>query len=644
MFTFFERLIDPFAPVPARLPPDRLPRFYAFYVRQVWPVLVALMVVGAVAASAEVALFAFLGRLVDLARAAASPDAFFADHRSTLLLMLCVALFVRPCAFLLHSALLSIAVVPGFTNRIRWQNHRWVLGQNLAFFHDDFAGRIANHVMQTGPALRESVAQFIEALWFMAVYTVGALTLFGQNDLRLAAPLLLWVAVFIGTLVIFVPRIRRRAVETAAARSTLTGRIVDSYTNIGTVKLFSHSAREESYAREAIGEHTRKFHRQQRQVWAMQAVSNANNAILVSGGTALVLWLWSQGMVSVGAIALTTSLIIRLINMSGWIMWEVTSMFENIGMVQEGMTTIARPHGIVDRPEAPALRVGRGEIRFERIRFHYGREAGVIDDLSLTVRPGEKVGLVGRSGAGKSTLVNLLLRFYELEGGRILIDGQDIARVRQATLRERIAVVTQDTSLLHRSIRDNIAYGRPDATDDEIELAARRAHAHEFVMTLVDGNGDKGYAAQVGERGVKLSGGQRQRVAIARVLLKDAPILLLDEATSALDSEVEAAIQEQLGNLMRGKTVIAIAHRLSTVAAMDRLIILDHGRIVEEGTHEVLIRRGGLYAELWDRQSGRLHRPGYGGLTGAIHPPPLALQGIGIAGMSLVAGVLFAVG
>jgi ATP-binding cassette, subfamily B, multidrug efflux pump len=604
MFSQFEKLIDPFAPAPDRTPPDHLWSFYAFYVRQVWPILAVLMVIGAIAAGAEVALFAFLGKLVDLAREAASPEAFFDEHGPLLLLMLSVALILRPAAFLFHSALLSLTVVPGFTNRIRWQTHRWVLRQNLAFFQNDFAGRIANHVMQTGPALRESVAQFIEAVWFMTTYTTGAFILFMDNDIRLAGPLLLWTVLFVSMMVVFVPRVRRRAVRTAAARSTLTGRIVDSYTNIGTVKLFAHTEREDGYARSAIEDHTLKFRQQQRMILTMQACMNANNAVLIAGGTALVLLLWSWGEVSVGAIALTSSLIIRLVNMSGWIMWVVTSLFENVGMVQEGMTTIARPHGITDAEDAPPLRVTDGTIRFERITFHYGLKSGVIDDLSLTVRAGEKVGVVGRSGAGKSTLVNLLLRFYELEGGRILIDGQDIANVRQDSLRAQIAVVTQDTSLLHRSIRDNIAYGRPEASDDDVARAARQAHAHEFIPTLTDLYGTRGYAAQVGERGVKLSGGQRQRIAIARVLLKDAPILILDEATSALDSEVEAAIQEQLGNLMAGKTVIAIAHRLSTIAAMDRLIVLDRGRIVEEGSHAALVRKGGLYAELWARQSG----------------------------------------
>jgi ATP-binding cassette subfamily B multidrug efflux pump len=604
MISWLQSRIDPFAPAPAGAPPDGLLPFYRHHVHQVWPILAVAMVTGMLAAVSEVALFGFLGGLVDRVREAASAQAFLAADGWYLAAMLATALVLRPAAFVAHSAVVGLGVTPGFTNLIRWQNHQHVLRESVGFFQNDFAGRIASRIMQTGAALRESVVELIDAIWFMAVYTVGALVLFTQVDWVLGLPLLLWALLFVLILRRFVPRIRDRAVALSHARSLTNGRIVDSYTNITTVKLFAHLEREDDYARQAIADHNAKFLAQQRLILALQATMSVNNGVLIAGTTALAVTLWVQGLVTVGAIALATALAIRLVNMAGWISWVVTSLFENVGTVQEGMETIAVPHGITDLATARPLHVRAGAIDYEGIRFHYGREGGVIDDLSLRIEPGQKVGLVGRSGAGKSTLVNLLLRFHDLEAGRILIDGQDIADVTQDSLRAQIGVVTQDTSLLHRSIRDNILYGRPAADDRAVREAARRAHAHAFIPELTDYRGRRGFDAQVGERGVKLSGGQRQRIAIARVLLKDAPILVLDEATSALDSEVEAAIQEQLHNLMAGKTVIAIAHRLSTIAAMDRLVILDCGRIVEEGTHASLVRAGGLYAELWARQSG----------------------------------------
>ena len=466
--------------------------------------------------------------------------------------------------------------------------------------------------MQAAPALRESVVQVIDAIWYAAVQWVGAAVVFAAADPRLLVPLLLWLAVYIGALVYFVPRIKARSTEAAEARSMLVGRIVDSYTNILTVKLFAHAAREDSYARAALQDQMGKWQASLRLVTTMDFVLYSLNGLLIVGASGLAIWLWSHDAVSIGAIAVVTGLTMRIVAMSGWILWVVAGIFENMGVVQEGMETISRANQVVDRPDSKPLVVSRGDIRFEHVSFHYGqpigagtaRPGGVIHDFSLHIGPGEKVGLVGRSGAGKSTLVNLLLRFYDLESGRILIDGQDIAHVTQDSLRAQIGMVTQDTSLLHRSVRDNILYGRPDAGEAAAIAAARMAQAHDFIGGLEDLRGRKGYNAHVGERGVKLSGGQRQRIAMARVLLKDAPILILDEATSALDSEVEAAIQEQLYNLMTGKTVIAIAHRLSTIAAMDRLVIMDKGRIVEEGTHNTLLKHGGLYADLWDRQSG----------------------------------------
>jgi ATP-binding cassette subfamily B multidrug efflux pump len=604
MFRWFEKHIDPFERGPETRPPASLIAFYWFYLRPIWPYLVLMLVIGFVGSIIEVALFAYIGSLVDLMKEAESPGTFFRDHGWLLLWMGAVALIIRPVAFAVSDLVKNQMISPPFTNRVRWQTHRWVLRQSLGYFQNDFAGRIANKIMQTAPALRESVSQCIEAIWFVLVYTLSALWLFAEADLRLTVPLLIWLVGYILSLRYFVPRVKDRAVANAEARSMLTGRIVDSYTNIMTVKLFAHADREDGYAAGAMREQLDTFKAQLRTITYMNVSVWTLNGALMVGTAGLALWLWSKGHVTIGAVALASGLSIRIVNMSGWIMWVVTGIFENIGAVQEGMETISRAHEVVDAPGAKPLKVTKGEIRYDGIRFHYGKDEGVIDNLSLTIRPGEKVGLVGRSGAGKSTLVNLLLRFYDLEGGRILIDGQDIAGVTQDSLRANIGMVMQDTSLLHRSVLDNILYGRPEASEAEAIAAAAKAQADHFVPMLQDYRGRKGYLAHVGERGVKLSGGQRQRIAIARVLLKNAPILILDEATSALDSEVEAAIQEQLYNLMEGKTVIAIAHRLSTIAAMDRLVIMDEGAIVEEGSHAVLLQRGGLYAELWARQSG----------------------------------------
>jgi ATP-binding cassette subfamily B multidrug efflux pump len=603
MFRWFESLIQVFPPPESRTPPSAVWRFYLHYLRPLWPLLLATLLAGLLLALVEVAMFDFLGRIIDMLAERPGAD-FFQRHADELLWMAGITLIARPLLVALHNLLVNQAIVPGLSNRARWLMHNYVVRQSLAFFQNDFAGRIANRVMQTGTSLRESAVQMVDALWYIVVYTGSALYLFAQADPWLTAPLLIWLVVYASLMVYFVPRMKTRAWIASDARSRAMGRIVDGYTNVTTLKLFAHAGREQGYVREAIDELAVK-HRAQTRVTTMMDTSIAiANGFLIVGTCALALWLWSRGQVSVGAITVATGLVIRIHNMSGWIMWTVNGIFEDIGTVQDGMQTIARPLTVQDTPDARVLQVTRGEVHFENIHFHYGKRGGVIAGLDLRVRPGEKIGLVGPSGAGKSTLVNILLRLYDLESGRILIDDQDIAQVTQESLRRQIGVVTQDTSLLHRSIRDNLLYGRPDASDEQLQQAVRKARADGFIETLVDGEGRRGYDAHVGERGVKLSGGQRQRIAIARVLLKDAPILVLDEATSALDSEVEAAIQDSLDELMGGKTVIAIAHRLSTIARMDRLVVMDDGAIVETGTHAELVARGGLYARLWARQTG----------------------------------------
>jgi ATP-binding cassette subfamily B multidrug efflux pump len=612
IYSWFEGRIDPFARPGIVRPPETLGAFYWHYVHPVWPAFAVLLVVGFLGSMTEVILFAFIGKLVDLLRAAPSPAAFFEAHATLLLAMAVLALVARPVIYFFHDLTKSQMLATTFTNRVRWQTHSYVLRQSMGFFQNDFAGRIANKIVQTAPALRESVVQAIDAIWYAAVQFFGAMVLFAASDLRLTIPLLVWLALYISAISYFVPRIKARSTATSEARSVLVGRIVDSYTNILTVKLFAHAEREDGYAQVAFKEQMQKWQASLRLITTMELALSLLNGTMIVATSALALWLWSASAITTGAIATIIALVVRIDTMSGWVMWTISGIFENIGVVHEGMETISRPHTVLDRTEAKPLFVPEGEIRFDDIHFHYGIAKGklggeverVIDGLSLRIAPGEKVGLVGRSGAGKSTLVNLLLRFYDLEGGRILIDGQDISAVQQDTLRAHIGVVTQDTSLLHRSVRDNILYGRPEASEAEMIAAAHQAQAHEFIPALEDMRGRRGYDAHVGERGVKLSGGQRQRIAIARVLLKNAPILILDEATSALDSEVEAAIQESLKTLMSGKTVIAIAHRLSTIAAMDRLVIMDDGKIIEEGSHEQLLRKGGIYAALWQRQSG----------------------------------------
>ncbi len=612
LFERFEKHIDPFAGDGTVRPPDTLIAFYWHFVGQSWPVFALLLFMGFCAGVLEASLFAFVGSLVDRMRTATSPDTFIADNGRLLLFMAFVAAVLRPVVSFVHDLVKHQMIGGSFTTLVRWQSHAYVLRQSLSFFQNDFAGRVANKVMQSGPAVRESVVQAIDAVWFVAVYWLTAVVLFAQADLWLVTPLALWFLAYVVVLRYFIPRLKARAIETSEARSMLTGRIVDSYTNILTVKLFAHTEREDTYAKSAMREQLDKLQVQLRLTTLMETSLFLLNGLLLVGMSALAIRLWSEQAVTIGAIALVMGLTIRIVNMSGWVMWTVAGIFENLGIAYESMETVSRPWTVLDQPDAKVLAVPKGAITFEDVTFRYGRartfgddrRGGVIEGLSLNIEPGEKVGLVGRSGAGKSTLVSLLMRFYDLESGRVLIDGQDIAEVTQESLRSAIGLVTQDTSLLHRSVLDNILYGRPEAGLEAAKLAAKRAHADHFIPDLEDLAGRRGLSAHVGERGVKLSGGQRQRIAIARVLLKNAPILVLDEATSALDSEVEAAIQDSLRDLMAGKTVIAIAHRLSTIAAMDRLVIMDQGRIVEEGNHTELLRRGGLYSDLWKRQSG----------------------------------------
>ncbi|HGF5255980.1 TPA: ABC transporter ATP-binding protein [Vibrio parahaemolyticus] len=603
MFKRFEGFTEPFPKSTPDQPPSGIFAFLRHYTRGYEKPLIIMSLMSTIVAIVEVMLFGAMGQLVDWL-STSNPETFLQDNRADLIFYGVLLLVVMPLLVVIYSLLVHQTLLGNYPMSIRWLAHRYLLNQSLNFYQDDFAGRVATKVMQTSLAVRETVIKSMDVFVYVTVYFTSMVVMLAAADWRLMIPMIVWLLVYIAIQIYFVPKLKDVASEQADARSTMTGRIVDSYTNIQTVKLFSHSQRETQYAEQGMKGFLNTVYRQMRLVTGFDVAVEISNYILVFSVAALSIYLWLDSAISIGAIAIAVSLALRVNGMSMWIMWEVGALFENMGTVVDGMKTLSKPIDIRDKPNAKDLVVSQGGIQFDNVSFHYGENKGVINHLNLDIKPGEKVGLVGRSGAGKSTLVNLLLRFHDVEEGSIKIDGQNIADVTQDSLRSKIGMVTQDTSLLHRSIRDNILYGNPTASEEELLKATKQAHAHEFIETLTDPFGNVGYDAQVGERGVKLSGGQRQRIAISRVLLKDAPLLVLDEATSALDSEVEAAIQESLNELMQGKTVIAIAHRLSTIAQMDRLIVLDKGNVVEQGSHQELIAHNGIYAQLWAHQTG----------------------------------------
>ncbi|MBC2836065.1 ATP-binding cassette domain-containing protein [Paragemmobacter straminiformis] len=604
MFSFFEGLVDPYGPYEQNdTPARRLWPFLREYIRPFRRVFAITGFLSVVTAFADVALIWYVGRIVDLL-SVATPAEFWAAHGTEVMLVALALVAVRPVLQVTHVALLHNTIMPNFGTMMRWRAHGHVIRQPVGWFESDFAGRIANRIMQTPPAANDAVFQTFDAVSFASVTVVGAGIMLADADWRLLVPLVVWFVLYAALVRWTVRRAGPASKAASDARSAITGRVVDAYTNIHSVKLFAQNDREMVYAREVIETAREAFKAEQRITTKMDLSLTLLNGALIVTITGLAVYLWMQGSATVGTVAAASALVLRLNNMTYWIMWAFSSLVQSLGVVQEGMETITQPITLVDAAGAQPLRFERGMIEVQEVSHHYGRGSGGLEKLSLTVKPGEKIGLVGRSGAGKSTLVRLMLRFYDCEGGRILIDGQDIAGVTQDSLRRQIGMVQQDSSLMHRSVRDNILYGRPDAGEAAMIAAAKQAEAHDFILTLEDPQGRRGYDAHVGERGVKLSGGQRQRVALARVILKDAPILILDEATSALDSEAEAAIQAALSGVMQGKTVIAIAHRLSTIAAMDRIVVLEDGHIAEDGTHAELLQRNGLYARFWARQSG----------------------------------------
>jgi ATP-binding cassette subfamily B multidrug efflux pump len=603
MLRFFERLVDPYVSYSETdTPPQKLWPFMMVYSQPFKQVFWYAGIMSVIVAVVEIWLISYMGRVVDILQG--DPALVWQTYGTEFLIVSLFILFIRPIMQGIDVALLNNTILPNFGTLIRWRAHKHVLRQSVGWFENDFAGRIANRIMQTPPAAGEAVFQVFDAITFSLAYVIGSAILLANADPRLALPLVIWLGLYALLVVWTVKRVGPASQASSDARSTVTGRVVDAYTNIHSVKMFSHGPQEMDYAKDAIENARTTFQTEMRIFTIMDVTLVMLNGLLIIGVVGGAIWLWSVGEASVGIVAATTALVLRLNAMTAWIMWALTSFFRQLGVVKEGMETISQPITLVDQVDAQPLKFDEGRIEIDQLTHHYGRQTGGLDTVSLQIEPGQKIGLIGRSGAGKSTLVKLLLRFYDADSGRILIDDQDIAKVTQDSLRAQIGMVQQDSSLLHRSVRDNIRYGRTDATEEEVIAAAKQAEAHEFILDLADAEGREGYDAQVGERGVKLSGGQRQRITLARVMLKDAPILLLDEATSALDSEVEAAIQETLYGMMAGKTVIAIAHRLSTIAQMDRILVLDQGRIVEDGTHDALLSKGGLYADFWARQSG----------------------------------------
>ncbi|TBR45115.1 ABC transporter ATP-binding protein [Marinomonas agarivorans] len=603
MLSILEKWVKPFPVDEPNQPPEGLFSFCLHYSRGMITPLLIMSFLTASLAILEVSLFGFMGQLVDWL-STKTPDTLLVEEGGKLLGMALLLLVALPVLVFLHSSVVHQTLMGNYPMSIRWLAHRYLLRQSIAFYQDDFAGRVATKVLQTSLSVREAVMKCLDVFVFILVYFISMLVIVAQSDIRLMVPMFVWLVIYIGIQFHFVPKLKRVSSAQADARSTMTGRIVDSYTNINTVKLFSYNQREADYAKESMAGFLTTTYDQMRLVTGLNVSVQVLNYLLAFCVASLSIWLWMDNAVSVGAIAIAIAMALRLNGMSQWIMWEIGGLFEHIGTIADGIKTLSKPQTVLDVKDAKPLVVEKGHIHFQDVAFRYGKDIGGLDRLDLKIKSGEKVGLVGRSGAGKSTLVNLLMRFYDLESGCITIDGQDISQVQQDSLRSHIGMVTQDTSLLHRSVRDNLLYGRPNATEEDMIAASKKAEAHDFILTLTDAHGNTGYDAMVGERGVKLSGGQRQRIAITRVLLKNAPLLVLDEATSALDSEVEAAIQKSLNELMKDKTVIAIAHRLSTIAAMDRLIVLDNGRIVEEGTHAELQKTGGIYAQLWAHQTG----------------------------------------
>tara|TARA_B110000208_G_scaffold181315_1_gene231925 strand:- start:1375 stop:3198 length:1824 start_codon:yes stop_codon:yes gene_type:complete len=603
MFSYFEKQLNPYPPEIPENPPATLVAFCIHYTKGVWAWIFIMALLVTVVAAMEVLLFGFLGNIIDWLTQV-DKENFLQEQGQTLFFIGAVVLIALPLFSLLLSLVSHQTIIGNYPMRIRWQAHRYLLRQSFGFYQDEFAGRVATKVMQTALGIREAVMKMADVMVYVSIYFIGGLILVANFDPWIILPFIVWLAAYVSLLSFLLPKLNQVSGEQADARSTMTGRVVDSYTNIMTVKLFAHAGREEYYVKESMNGFMKTVYRMMRLSTCLRGLVEVLNAFLLFSVGFVSIWSWLNGNASMGAVAVAVGLVLRMHGMSHWIMWEMSALFESLGMARDGMNTLARVQSVTDVRNAAKLSVSMGAIEFEKIRFHYGKESAVIENFSLAIKPGEKIGVVGRSGSGKTTLMNVLLRLFDLELGRILIDGQDISQVTQDSLRAEIGVVTQDTALLHRSVRDNIAYGKQDATEADIIKAAKRAKAFDFIESLTDLAGRKGLDAQVGERGVKLSGGQRQRIAIARAFLKDAPILVLDEATSALDSEVEAAIQENLKALMDGKTVIAIAHRLSTISALDRLIVIDQGSIIEQGSHHELSTSDGLYSELWKRQSG----------------------------------------